>query len=325
MDHCGVDISPSYKGHVTPLDVLSTEGTVFFVTDISSIAGRGYMFVAHDLGFFFSLYVDRNSLFLERNGVSATLSVPDRYNTSGKIIVTAMWSATHLYLEWKGKEISAESDMETIPTAPTPRLIEWARRENLLRSESYESEESFRQKVYACLQSITDKIHAAKAYKSFWNVMYDGNRELNREPKKETEIQPLIHCLLSDQMLLNGIELIPEYQTGSGNVDFVFAGNIKKLGIRKFCAEFKLAHSNDLANGLWHQLPEYMRVTGSTYGAYCVLTFGPQWVAPVVTKSGMELDIFLNLVPKDLLQPEHDRIRSLVINLAKPPTASKLK
>lgn len=153
--------------------------------------------------------------------------------------------------------------------------------------------------------------------------MYDGNKIISRQPKKEVEIQPLIHCFLSDQMLLGNIEVIPEYKTGEGNLDFLFVGQVDGLGIRKFCAEFKLAHSNDLDNGLWYQLPKYMDVSNATYGAYCVLNFEGDWFDQPNLKRGEALDVHLNLIPSKLRKPVHENIRSFIFDLRKPATASK--
>lgn len=316
-------ISPGLNGQATPVDVLSTAGTFLFVTDVAGIDQGGVIFWASHPGFSFSLAFHDQSLFFERNGIGVEISLTALVDPQQKVMVTAMWTSSHLSLRCNATGFSREQSASTPPTAPPPRLVEWARRNNLIPTQVFDSEEHFRQRVHSCLQSVSAKIHSTKAHPSLWNVTYEGNRIVDKTPKKETEIQPFVHCLLSDQMLLSGIEVIPEYQTGAGDVDFVFAAHIKDVGIRKFCAEFKLAHSQHLAEGLWHQLPKYMRTTGATYGAYCVVCFGSEWISPVVEASGNELDLFLTLVPPEVAQPEHDRIRSFVIDVEKRPTASK--
>ena len=62
-------------------------------------------------------------------------------------------------------------------------------------------------------------------------------------------------------MLLSNIEVIPEHKTGEGNLDFLFIGYVEGQGMSRFCAEFKLAHSQDLNKGLLQQLPAYMSVS----------------------------------------------------------------
>lgn len=74
-------------------------------------------------------------------------------------------------------------------------------------------------------------------------------------------------------MFIANIEVVPEYQTGVGNLDFMFLGHVKGEGSARLCAEFKNAHSKDIFNGFTTQLPLYMRNSGAEYGAYCVLSY----------------------------------------------------
>lgn len=117
--------------------------------------------------------------------------------------------------------------------------------------------------------------------------------------------------------------MIPEYKNGSGSVDFVFIGNVRDKGLKKICVEFKLAHSDDLMNGYWNQLPSYMRVSGAKYGGYCILDFRGDWFdKPILDES---LDLKLIMIPKDKEKPEHKNIRVFLISLSKPKTASKIR
>lgn len=103
----------------------------------------------------------------------------------------------------------------TIPTVAPPSLIKWARTQDLLPVTTYDSEEAFRAKVHSCLRSIQDKVTETGAVNPFWNITYDGNTIKERQPKKEVDIHPRIHCLLSDQMLMSSIDVVPEYKTGN--------------------------------------------------------------------------------------------------------------
>ena len=126
-------------------------------------------------------------------------------------------------------------------------------------------------------------------------------------------------------MLLAGIELIPEYQTGVGNLDFIFIGKIKNNGLSKICVEFKNAHSVDLVHGLEHQLPDYMRNTGSNYGAYCVLYYKGDWFnEPDFSMN--ELEMRLSICQKKSSNPlVHEGIRVIIYSLAKKVSASMKK
>jgi hypothetical protein len=79
--------------------------------------------------------------------------------------------------------------------------------------------------------------------------------------------------MLADQMRLSSIEVVREYSTGVGDLDFMFLGIVSRTGQRRLCAEFKNAHSDDLERGLTVQLPQYMKNQRATYGAFCVLWY----------------------------------------------------
>lgn len=57
----------------------------------------------------------------------------------------------------------------------------------------------------------------------------------------------------------------------------MFLDRVKGRGIRRFCAEFKHAHSPGIFKGIEVQLPLYMQNKNAEYGAYCVLYFKGDW------------------------------------------------
>ena len=188
------------------------------------------------------------------------LTLEEIFSRNCDIMVFAIWSHEVLTLHCLSGENDKRAEVQTTPTAPPLQLIKLARKKSLIPMEKYSSEEELREKIYSCLLTINEKIREADAYKSFWNITYSGNTITERKPKKEVEIQPLIHCFLSDQMLLSNIEVIPEHKTRAGNLDFLFIGYVENQGMSKFYAEFKLAHSQDLSRCLLQQLPVYMSV-----------------------------------------------------------------
>lgn len=318
-----VIISPVFKGAITLADLLNSEGTLSFVTDYRSIQANGFLFQVLYEGFVFCLSIQDCSVVIQRNDTVSVLTLDKLAEESRNIMIFAMWSHYNLILDCRVGNEGKRVEVPTIPTAPPAQLIKWARKHNLLPVTTYNSEEQFREKIHASLITINQKIQESDAYKSFWNIIYDGNTIIDRQPKKEVEIQPLIHCFLSDQMLLGNVEIIPEYRTGEGNLDFLFVGQVDGLGLYKFCAEFKLAHSNDLENGLWHQLPKYMDVCRATYGAYCVLNFKGSWFDQPKLKRDDRLDMHLFLIPSHVRKPVHENIRWFIFDLGKPETASK--
>lgn len=119
------------------------------------------------------------------------------------------------------------------------------------------------------------------------------------------------------------IEIVPEYQTGVGNLDFMFVGIVKDRGIVKLCAEFKPAHSTDVFRGLEIQLPTYMRNKEVQYGAYCILGFKGQWFENPRDKSLDDLFHELQIARIRQQTPESKNIRVFMYDLSKPESASK--
>jgi hypothetical protein len=111
----------------------------------------------------------------------------------------------------------------------------------------------------------------------FWDIEHQGRRIVRRRPKRENDLHGVIHALLSDHFFLSSIDVIPEVQTGAGDLDFLFIGTIRGQGLAKVCAEFKLAHSTSLYHGIESQLPAYMRAQKTDNGTYCILDYRGQW------------------------------------------------
>jgi hypothetical protein len=305
-------------------DLLSTEGALAFPVDNNVLAQEGIFVLLAGYGFHFRLSVQKEFIVFQRDNTVVYLKPGALRKNYRQAVLFVTWKHCELQLECRGTENHEGAvTVQTTPTAPPAQLLKWARMQTLIPVQTFASEEAFREKIHASLMTISQKIREADAYKSFWNISYQGNTIVDRRPKKEVEIQPIIHCLLSDQMLMSNIEIAPEYKSGEGNLDFLFIGQIQDTGSCKFCAEFKLAHSSDLDHGLWFQLPRYMQVCNANYGAYCVLSFKCDWFNRPVFEDGVALDLRLHLVPHEVRQPFHQSIRSFVFDLGKPSTASR--
>lgn len=318
-----IGFSASFNGAITYSDTLSTEGTLAFVTDRESIQSGGFLFQVEGFDFVFSLSFRNNEIVFQRDDIVSELRLDELLELSDRVHFFVMWTQTELKLDCRTASKTEEVTVPTPATAPPPRLLNWVRKQNLLPITTYPSQEDLREKVYSSLNSVNQKIREADAYKSFWNIVYEGNTIIERKPKREVEIQPLIHCLLSDQMLMSNIEILPEQKTGEGNLDFLFIGQVDGVGLCKICVEFKLAHSHDLDNGLWEQLPKYMEVSNAKYGAYCVLNFKGDWFDYPSFRDGEALDMHLTVIPKSERKAVHNHIRSFIFDMNKPATASK--
>lgn len=318
-------LTPSLKGYISAIDLLSNEGTLVFYPDKEAILSGGFIFQLEGEDFVFALSIQNRSLVLRRNEVMSILNLDDIVNKD-RIGLFAIWKYSSLQLTCRygsGEEDVIQSEVPTNPVTPPNELIKWSRKNNLLPQEEYESEEDFRNKIHSCLSSIQTKIDQAGSYYQFWNVIYDGQKIKRREPKNEVEIQPVIHCFLSDQFLMSSIEIIPEFNSGVGNLDFLFIGKIRNKGFGYFCAEFKNAHSRKLEDGLLKQLPTYMENKTAKYGAYCVLNYYGEWLKKPKKLENKTLDFELDLIKTRSKNPYLDKTRVFVYNLSKPVSASK--
>ncbi|MBW2162918.1 MAG: hypothetical protein JRF43_00305 [Deltaproteobacteria bacterium] len=318
-----IEVSPAFKGVITVADLLTTEGTLQFSTNRNSVNEGGVLFQLIYDNFVFILSIQNSSIVFQRNEVVSVLTLQEILDKNDEVMVFAIWTHETLTLHCMAGKDDKRAKVQTIPTATPLQLIRLARKNSLIPMEKYSTEEDLREKIHSCLMTINEKIREADAFKSFWNITYSGNTIIDRKPKKEVEIQPLIHCFLSDQMLLSNIEVIPEHKTGEGNFDFLFIGYVEGQGMSRFCAEFKLAHSQDLDKGLLQQLPAYMSVSKATYGAYCVLNYKGGWFDLPGLPEEMALDIHLSLVLAKGDNPFCQNIRVFIFELAKIKTASK--
>jgi hypothetical protein len=320
-----IGISPSTKGFIIPSDLLTSEGTLAFDTKLNELRKEGVIFKVENDNFEFSFFVKNYLLVLKRNESVAVLPLKDVRSSLDYVKIIAMWSFNELYLGCGKKQYVTEVKASTVPTSPPQSLIKWARMQNLLPITEYASEEDFRAKVYECLANIQDKINKMASINIFWDIEYSGKKIMSRKPKNEPDIHPIIHCILCDQMLLASIEVIPEYKTGVGNMDFLFMGTVKNKGLCKLCAEFKHAHSKDIFNGLEKQLPAYMCRCDATYGAYCVLGFKGEWFNEPKGISLFHLNLMLQSRYRMPVDPIQNNIRVLLYDLSKPASASTLK
>ena len=118
-------------------------------------------------------------------------------------------------------------------------------------------------------------------------------------------------------------QIILEFKSGIGDLDFLFIAKLKNEGFAYFCVEFKNAHSDKLEDGLLKQLPTYMNNKKAQYGAYCVLDYRGDWFDQPRIKEDMRLAQYLSSVSNSLDLSLEERIRTFIYNLSKPKSASK--
>lgn len=323
VNETSIIFADGFKGAGTFNDLLTSEGTYQITCNVGDFRRGGVFFELVSTSYVFSLSSQNGALVFRRNDYVCILNL-DQFSENEKVMMFAAWTHNKMSLCCgnKSREILRVTT-ETSPISAPPELIKKARMNSLIPVSSFKTKYDFRQRVYSALSTIQAKIHEGDAYKSFWNIKYDGQAIKERSPKTEPEIQPLIHCFLSDQMLVSGIEVIAEPHTGSGKTDFLLVANVTDIGLTKICVEVKLAHSKDLHKGLREQLPEYMKAHKAEFGAYCVLDFKGEWFDKPKLLDGKSLELYLSPPSRQSKGPEEEGIRPFIFSLAKPKTASK--
>jgi hypothetical protein len=275
-----VYIHPAAEGRVTPLALLQSEGTIEFIVDAKYFDIKMPIFHIATEGFWFNLGFKDGYLFMQRN--EFILRIPRSFleQLPGNNVVLASWQMNYLNfllgpVGFQGPSISEKLNIEHRPVPLS--LFNWARKQSLIPVEQFESENNFLSRVHLSIDLLQNKINEMANPNIFWDFQYQGRKIVNRSPKKETDLHPIVQSLLSDQMFLSSIEVSTEYQTGVGNLDFMFIGSVKNKGLVKICAEFKNAHSDDLIHGLEYQLPAYMKNKKVENGTYCILDFRGKW------------------------------------------------
>ena len=189
------------------------------------------------------------------------------------------WSPTNVGITFMGKGVILDqASVATIFSIPTPGLLRAAWRMGIIDKRSeYDDLNALEEEVLAGFSRIQKIVVTTGAFINFWDVHYEGKKIKARIPKKEPLVHPLLHALLHDYCKGQGIEVIPEYQTGVGNADFLFLAPLASGDLGKVCCEVKLAHSKDALAGIETQLPAYMEDREISHGVYCVLWFRGDW------------------------------------------------
>ena len=318
-------ISESFKSYISLVDFAQPEFTLCFSLTTLVLGHEELLFNVTSGNYLISLIKTENgSLILKRNSkeVCADLCL---YNLDiASLWVTVAPNQIGITISSSGN-IELSNRISTDTVYPPQELIRYIRNASIEPRIHYNNQESFREKVQSNILWLSNKISTTGGYKSYWNITYDGQKIIDRKPKKETEVQPLIHQAIYDVMESSSITVTPEFPTGDGNVDFLFSAYIEDQGMVTICAEVKLAHSKDLINGYTHQLPKYMSSTNSKYGIYVVLNYKGDWFDKPVFGNGFDAYDQLMMATTKVNFVEPDRIRVVEVNLAKPLTASKFK
>jgi hypothetical protein len=257
-------------------------------------------------------------LCLERNGIVCGVEMP--LGSTKRIILS--WTPTSL-------EVQAGSNKETIQTplaGPPYEVRDWLRRKSLIPQTTYPDAAAVLDTVIQHIENISAKIKDTGAVAGFWDVTYDGQRILERIPKRETELTEVLGMHLSDLELTKNIRVLRETPAGSGRMDFLFIGTLDSGKSVPICCEVKRFHSDDVAHGLQKQLPEYMKLKATSFGIFAMLDFGPKYPPVSVLDfpewPGDKVVSAFNLFPAANRLP--GTIRLVTIPMFKDPSPSSL-
>jgi hypothetical protein len=269
---------PIAGGRITPRALIAPEGTISAPFDPVLLEREHHVLISRLAGFgwFFNIGFTRGKLVFERPG--GQIAIDAKWCRERKLPASVLFSWTFDSLRltfgtyqdhWNNPQVVAKA----APVPPPPELVAWVRSREMAAVMEFASEKEFAVRVHSSLQRFDERLRPVLSRDFFWDIQRDGNRIIDRQPKRETDVQAVIHAMLVDHMLLSNVDVQPEARSSAGAVDFLFTGTLKGGRRCRLCAEFKSAHSRDLVSGLATQLRSYMEAADTVHGAYCVLDF----------------------------------------------------
>lgn len=312
---------------VVASDLARLAGSVIVGFERREFEKNGHLFLLAGHDYRFEASISNGSIALQRNEQALTLHVYP-FEPPEVITIFIEWSPEVLRLSYaiipsRSLEVDREVELRTRYTSPPQALLHLLKKANLVETIDYASENAFHLKVLSILNSLEAKLQEMRSMNAFWNLTYDGNRIKTRSPKREPDIHPVVEGLLSDQMLMSSIEVVGEYATGIGRLDFMLIGHVHNTGFHRFCVEVKTAHSPDLLHGLFTQLPSYMENKTVGAGAYLILWYGKP---PAGSSATTGLELLSWVISQSLIRMRTDllkRIRVFLIDLTASDSASK--
>jgi hypothetical protein len=318
-------INPLFNGKFTFNEILLNTATLQTIIEWNPSQTEGYFFKATSENYSFCAGVRNKMIYLERNSKSCELELPN-WIIGKNIFLVFIWKPSGLSITVMRSDENDDvktfkNELTTVPTECPSDLRTWAREQQLIKRHSFDTEEELYRTCITSLQNIRAKLLQSNSYYSAWNT-----NKKPYEPKKETEVQPFLNILISDELFLNGIEIFPEVLTGTGQIDFLMSGYVKERGIKSICVEVKNAH-NDIKHGVTSQLVNYMATKNAKYGIFCILYYKGDWFDEPNSFNDiteMELDLDRHRIgSEDYLKQEN--IKIVTIDLTKPKTASQKK
>lgn len=260
---------------LTATALLRQTGTIRFI--LPKVSGAVQLYSLECGSFCFALMACEKYIELVRGEKTLKVPLKWRREKSGGFsdIVHIVWGLGELSLytsDSKASCVLGRSDW--IPQ----ELVDFAAKKNLTPEVWYKDNVSVCRSIMDYLDLKAGGLRSRNTVNPFWNRGDKSKAKDLSEPKGETDVQPLIREWFHDLFEQRGINLIPEYPVGAGNVDFLFRSPVDGGSI---CMEIKNAHSSRLVHGLTVQLPAYMNAARAEYGIYLVLSYGDDYPSKI--------------------------------------------
>ena len=193
-----------------------------------------------------------------------------------------------------------------------------------------ESESDFLKAISSTITELKHYIEDKRWIEPFWDdarvIEINGEKhKIPASPKKETKIQPTLGVFFNRNLLPLGVQVLRETDEGVGKLDFKFLVTLKGNIPLNVCAEFKLAHNEELEHGLTKQLPLYLKASPSKSGIFLVMWFkddkGKYFSKPVSQNKSQMLKMIEEAI-KEINTKEEFKIESILIDASKKPSAS---
>ncbi len=271
-----VEITGACQGSLNTANLIGAEFEAFMVLGYQNMS-PGILFQVLAEDYVLGVEIRQQDVVLLRNGTVIIVPLAEPQNRGQHFLLNVGWGPTTLHLNLTDAEGNRGHTATTTATFPPLSLKQWARRKALIPTIVYDSEKHFFEAVIDQVYILKQSLQDTNGVNGFWDIQYSGQRILKRSPKRETDVHPTIRLLFDNLEIIKNFQIIPEYPTGTGRLDFLITAPLRDGSIGKVCIEFKNAHSNDLAAGLMTQLPMYMNTTHTDYGVYAVLDYRPPY------------------------------------------------
>jgi hypothetical protein len=189
-----IAIDPQFRGQCGATDLFRPDASMVFAVGFDG-PPQGIAFAIKGMGYELACFFADNSLILSRNGRDVRVDL-GAFPRGKPLIATVMWEPHRLLVGVHYEGYGQERDCITAPTFPPHALWEWARRNALASVVTYPDALSVHGEVVAQLVLLANRIIDTNAINPFWDITYDGRRIVERKPKRETDIHPLIRLLL---------------------------------------------------------------------------------------------------------------------------------